>query len=874
MRRLAVLLLALAGCTNPLVDDVPRLYACDRAEGLNSCPGGWRCGLSGFCQDPAQNLPYACESAADCSTTWHCGAERLCYDRAAAQDRSCRASQEAIADAGDCAPGWRCGREVRGQVCHALDAGAAYLCVTDSDCEATWRCGPEGACVDVAKQGLHLGQVSVTAVKVSPLLPAQVELVQVDVKQRTAFETNRAAFIAAGSVTLATNGSSTMQDPTSLTSTPLLRPAHALALTAAHLLATDAMGLVDYGGALDGGTASLLVPSLANAELRYAPALTSPVSVDEELASFSGASVGLCERGLDMITCDPREFRFATLPSAVSDVAFLDDAFKRRSALAATAAGPYFAPRRGPFIALDGGDSAAPEWRPVALPGLSDACAATPVPLDRVFYDAASRLLTATSDQDQRLSVFKHAPGEQPTSPCAALAFTPQYGPCPACGPGEQLLKVGSGGASTNDLAVTLCLRAEVDAGSSTVGYRHATPMDGGCGLEPLSLPAGVRQGYHVARDSAGLAGLDATGTPRGCPQAGCLSMLSSGLPDRVAGGPSLLTTHNDDLFDGAQYSPQPSGVSSTLGLRPVTFGTLYVAGSVTGKPDWMIGSQGRTGTLGDQSMVVQSMSRKLGDLNADPPPLAVLSRSSDLLPSAFGMMLIDGSGTRAFSTITTDADGQPWLIVGAGDRLWADDRLISEDAGIRTIGIKSVPLPSADIQSLAFAASDRGDAGTGPLLDGYTVEQQRIFRVVVHTPSLWLSDEIRLGVTNAVPLSVWMEGSRGRVGTSDGRVFGLPVPVPLSPTIPEAPLPTVVAFGSLCGQAFALSPTALYRLSLETPPLGTWKRVPLESAHPGLDAFPPHWGPVTHQARVGREEHLYLFSQTGLVIDLKATCP
>ena len=88
----------LAGCSNRLADGVPRLYACERAEGLNSCPGGWRCGLSGFCQDPTQALPYACEGHDDCSAAWHCGAERLCYDRATALDRPCRT------DADDCAP--------------------------------------------------------------------------------------------------------------------------------------------------------------------------------------------------------------------------------------------------------------------------------------------------------------------------------------------------------------------------------------------------------------------------------------------------------------------------------------------------------------------------------------------------------------------------------------------------------------------------------------------------------------------------------------------------------------------------------------------------------------------------------------------------
>ena len=326
-------------------------------------------------------------------------------------------------------------------------------------------------------------------------------------------------------------------------------------------------------------------------------------------------------------------------------------------------------------------------------------------------------------------------------------------------------------------------------------------------------------------------------------------------------------------------YSTPYGARSTPLGLQPVNYANanLYIAGSVTENPDWMIGTSGRTGTVGDQTMVVQSMSRKLNNL-AETQPLAFLSRSSDVLPSVFNGPaggLIDASGTRSFSTVTPDAEGQPWLIIGAGDRLWAEDaRLLSPDAGARTIGIKVVPLPSTEIQSLAFTAADRADAGTGPLLEGYVVTQQRLFRVVAYSSSLWTSDELRLGTTSSAPVSTWMEKGRGRVGTSDGHVFGLPVPVPLSAAIPEAPMPVVLSYGSLCGQAFALSATALYRLSLETPPLGTWKRVPLDSAFPGLDSFGPHWTAVTHQVRQGNEEHFYLFSDTGLVVELKATCP
>lgn len=874
-----LLALIFTGCTNALVDPKPRLYACDRAEGLDSCPGNWRCGLSGYCQNPDQALPYTCETSADCSPTWHCGAERLCFDRAAALDRSCRASLESVPDAGDCAPGWRCGREVRGQVCHPLDAGAPYQCTGDSDCEAGWRCGPEGVCVDVAKQGLRPGEVMFNVAKVSPLLPTAAEALYLRVLGGSVLGTNRMLFTADGGLHLATNSNSPFTPhEASLDSTPLLRPAHALVETNGYVLVSDSSGVVDYRDALDGGTPQAF-PGLANAEFRYAKPVRNS---QEELAAFSGSAVALCgRRSSSFADCDPSDLGPVTLPATVNDVVFIDELSNgRRAALAATSDGPYFAPRTtnagAGFVGLDGGPSTLPVWRPMALPGLSTCTNRTPI--ERLAYEPARHVLAVTTEQDRRLSVFSHLQATQSISACADLDFVPLYGPCQACGAGEVLVKLGlQEGTPFNDNGfIALCRRDAVDAGAATVvSYKHRS-LDGGCGLEPVGLPAAVSRGYQVPQQTSGLQGLDSIGVPRSCPFADCANMISTTAPDRVAGGPGVLATYNDDYFsaNGDPVTP-PSAISSRFGMRSASYFLLYVAGSVVENPDWMISSTARTGTQGGQSMAVQPMYRKL--VGAAPVvQYAVFSRSFDLLPAAgTGDMLVDSTGTKSFSTITTDADGLPWLIVGAGDRIWAtDSRLIVEDAGVHTIGIKAVPSPSADIQSLAFAAFDRGDAGTGPLLQGYTVEQQRLFSVLVHTPTLWLSDEIRLGQTNTVPLAVWMEGGLGRVGTSDGRVFGLPVPVVLSTTIPEGPMPTVLGYGSLCGQAFALSSRKLYRLSLDAPPLGNWKEVSLESAQAGLDGFGPHWAPVVHKARVGNQEHLYLFSHTGLVVELVATCP
>ena len=171
------------------------------------------------------------------------------------------------------------------------------------------------------------------------------------------------------------------------------------------------------------------------------------------------------------------------------DVAFFAADSQGRSALASTSAGPYAALRlNGNFVALDGGTSSTPVWRPVSLPGLSDACASSPVGINRLFSDSDWQTLAATSDQDRRVSVFRTIFGAQSAGACTALTFAPLYGPCTACGSGETLLGMAVvHDPPFPDEAQTLCQR-----GGAVVGYRQHS-ADGGCGLEPLDLPAGMR---------------------------------------------------------------------------------------------------------------------------------------------------------------------------------------------------------------------------------------------------------------------------------------------------------------------------------------------------------------------------------------------
>jgi hypothetical protein len=144
----AALAAVLAGCPTTVDPDKVRQYPCDRQLGPDKqqCPGGWRCGLEGYCHDPDAGAPYECRVETDCEREWHCGPQNLCYDRLDAGAVVCRL------DAGveDCAPSWRCGLNER---CHDRDAGAPYACTQQTDCEREWHCGVQGVCYDRAGAG-------------------------------------------------------------------------------------------------------------------------------------------------------------------------------------------------------------------------------------------------------------------------------------------------------------------------------------------------------------------------------------------------------------------------------------------------------------------------------------------------------------------------------------------------------------------------------------------------------------------------------------------------------------------------------------------------------------------------------------------------
>lgn len=126
MRRLlgtALLVLVAAGCQRLDISDYRRPYACvaNRDGGLD---GGRQC------------LPG-----------WSCGFDDRCFDRAL--DGGQRPAEWRCAEDSQCPTAWRCGQAVGEQrFCQQLDAGAPSPCADDEGCQGGWRCGVGERCFD------------------------------------------------------------------------------------------------------------------------------------------------------------------------------------------------------------------------------------------------------------------------------------------------------------------------------------------------------------------------------------------------------------------------------------------------------------------------------------------------------------------------------------------------------------------------------------------------------------------------------------------------------------------------------------------------------------------------------------------------------
>jgi hypothetical protein len=184
------------------------------------------------------------------------------------------------------------------------------------------------------------------------------------------------------------------------------------------------------------------------------------------------------------------------------------------------------------------------------------------------------------------------------------------------------------------------------------------------------------------------------------------------------------------------------------------------------------------------------------------------------------------GVPTTATSSALTD--GGAVVVAGFGDKLAAAQ--LGE--AVAQLEVKTSPRPFDPIVSVALLPAGTPMTDGGALLaSGWVTTANAVFALEARSSQHWRTSEVP--TPDGRRLVVWTQGSAGRLGYDDGAVLSLPGRVWLASPIPGA---AVVDYGVVCGQAYALTADALWKLEgAADGGIGAWTPVDLTGLVPGL---------------------------------------
>lgn len=831
-------LVLLSGCQACERLESPAAFRCARDAGTTQCLAGWRCGLDGFCFDPAVERVAPCEGDEDCALSFRCGPPLATAFTPALQ-------------------------------CRARGVGAAYACSGDGDCEGGWRCGLAGACLDTAHEALRPAPTpdALTVSHLSPRLDA-TGLVDVAVSDRFEVDSNCPAVATTREVVSVVSAGGVVQR--------LLVP-----------------GDVPAGAALDcdagppGALAARRSPAaLERVEVDAGPVVALAQSDATTFVLHEGGRVcrvdaaarvaceglGLDARGLRIgrhglvVAFGAAAFRVLdvrdggwspplTVEDTNGDAAALHEVtalWPWRAAggalVAATASGFFQVPIDTSGRLLDGGWPQASDWVPATSGGLDCGGAATEVPLGLGYDEVRDQLLVRVRSRTSGVEGARvMAWQEGLASGCAPLGAT---GPGPGGGYAPTLLSHACGDAtprlvsavagqpelpqlvSYGAAAQTLEVRCEGEDGGVELAQRAAS------GAVAIGNPAALRaEPFHhaaVKRARANPHRAAAVG-PTG---AVWLEHGASRVPlllDRVPLGRSTL----------------PDG-SAPAFVAP----TRDVAG--TALPGLALLAGGAFVPTPEVGLVLSAREELRWEAIAPERPEYSLV-SAPLQPSVTQqVVLVRGAGPSQPVALTTALDrfsppfrlapqvapdGGTVVLASAFDALLAADvtRALATPfdaqrdslASLPTLVVRAVPLPRTPITSLLALPPEADAQGRRRLAEGYLLGAGRLFRFEGESEVVWRTRELE--VPFGEPLELFAQAGRARLGFRSGQVYSLPSRVPLAPAVPGGA--AVLDFLSHCDAVLALTGEALFRLEVAgTEVQGRWVPVPL-AAHPGPGA-------------------------------------
>lgn len=872
----ALLLLLGAGCTQLGLDQGHR-FACSperRRESPGECPGGWFCGVEGYCIDPDAPAPYPCQ-------------EHL-----------------------DCTPGWRCGLDGR---CHSTAVAAPYACRSDDDCEQSWRCGYAGTCVDSSAEALraNAGVAGLTAVREGPTAldgPSDlVELGEPFVRANAcgkAVQTRSLVHRVKGAVAgqsrlvkrlLHGNGGLPMDGAGGLatvcTGAEPRVDAEVVELAgpgvAGSASADDVRAIADFHDATyalrqDGGFSAWEHLYFHRSRLFPTPPPAPPGApfaprelrqfVDgngkQWVVAFGGSALAFYERGAGWSS--PTTFASDAGTVELRDVALLS----RAQLLVASSAGFHAAPWSGSVPAPS-------DWRMVRLADLGCPVAGKNSYEAREIRApyAGSELLglgvtslqaladggTARRDLFQLygLSTDAGAPGD-----CPELVLPGEPGhtayavrgnsSCAGCATGETMEGVVFGADGRDRLEGAVAFRCRAGDGTSRaelVAYPDAErcqllpreKLSAASAASAFTTPGAVFSRARAAGRAVAVAspagGVGASGGLWWSARSGVfqLSPLLPAQPPsawvealaqperRWVTTPSVRVGAVEpagvvQLEEPGHFVPRGEGASARFSAVASSSLTLPLVAEVEGRTDWVVAWFDR-GEWGEgrpyDALVLQRSSASTGadafSLIAQVPKGAVV-------------------GPPFASAVTALPEGGTLLLLSAQEALFAADVTATAQAALPleqlerapVLEVVAVPLTRGRIGSLTATGFEVDASKHARYAKGFLVASSRLFQFRADNPVVWRLDELELEPAEVVRL--WRDGAKARVGYRDGSVYALPSRAKVAPAL-QPGATQVQDFADVCGRVLALSTSGLFHLTVDDgTTLGRWEPVALST--------------------------------------------
>ncbi len=859
--------LSLVACRAITLEDFDRPYACDRGGG---------------------------DGGQQCSRGWSCGFDDRCFDRVTDGGQLVETRRCTIDD--QCPDGWQCGQEVEAERhCQQRGVGAASPCAGDDGCQATWRCSVQHRCFDPTDvdggtaRDCTLDAQCPNAYRCGELVDGRQNCLAIGVAAESPCNTDRGCEAAYRCDTsalhcVAVSDVITTGNTSILTAVELNPRVHEPAPLAFAMTRLTSVPTGFAGGPRDGDQGVMFASALADGGLRVTTQLRSEAGAQvlfERVYPLPGAVTALTDLA---VTSEGPAVRFAdggAFRLSISDGGVWQplpgpvDFLRQRDPLEPRIGSTGLVSVSGSVITVDGFDAgflfpfrvrevvAARD----AIYGLTETglyrtsdAGLTPLVtfgpvISLINLNVPSRGVSAgylSSPQGPSSQLALFAEVRRPNGIFGVMNVfeagpgwetAPSYSACP------------DGGSP---------LQSSFDADDEEMGRALLVAR---CATQTgSSFPVQIRP-----RNVADIRGLIEDQTPF---RAGLVTQRSAPFVRAHAGG------------DGrVWYAPDPDQ-RARLGrvpLRPVLLDR---------QPDTLIsfidGAVGSARVFAQVNGEIYTADPFGGFVSQmEPASIRLISiiPSKNWIVASAGLLAVEDGSPRLIATVSGTTFSAPAtgvtaqvqignllhdvVLVASGDTIWFADVTEAQAGPFAQPALFSrvlVPVPGVALRSLTLVPPRTG------LIEGFLTTSTTNFRIDTQDLVRWsLTPVATPPELLSLPLEVWAEpdAGQGRTGFGDGRVWSLPIMVPLTSPLVARDGGTLAAsdFGRKCGDVFTVTTEGLFRAeAVSDGGLPGWVKVSVPVSFESTESL------RLYETR-DVVDRLFIGTKTGQIVEVTSSC-